>query len=88
MSKSEFMKESVPKLVTCVLVVVAAFSAYLLYGHLTSNPWTRDGQVRADIVKVAPQVEGYLVNVAVSDNQFVRQGDLLFEIDVSLSIGR
>ena len=79
----ELTKSFVPKLVTGALVVAAAAAAYLLYIRWTTQPWTRDGQVRADIVKVAPQVAGYLVNVAVSDNQFVGQGDLLFEIDQS-----
>ena len=81
MSQSEVLKKYLPKLATWTLVVVAAGTAYLLYSRWTSRPWTRDGQVRADIVKVAPQVAGYLVNVAISDNQLVRQGDLLFEID-------
>ena len=83
MFKFDSLKNYLPKLATWTLVVVAACSAYLLYSRWTSRPWTRDGQVRADIVKVAPQVAGYLVNVAVSDNQLVRQGDLLFEIDGS-----
>ena len=77
----EIAKSSVPKFVTWGLVVVAAISAYLLYGRWTSEPWTRDGQVRADIVKIAPQVNGYLSKVLVQDNQFVRQGDSLVEID-------
>ena len=74
MSMSDFVKKNMPKLVTWSLVAVAAFGAYLLYSRWTSNPWTRDGQVRADIVKIAPQVGGNLVKVAVTDNQVVRQG--------------
>ena len=77
----EIVGQSTPKLVTWGLVIVAAVCAYLWYGRWTSAPSTRDGQVRANIVKIAPQVNGNLVNVAVHDNQFVRQGDLLFEID-------
>ena len=80
---SEIAGKSTPKFVTWGLVIVAAVSAYLLYGRWRSAPWTRDGQVRANIIKIAPQVNGNLVNVAVHDNQFVRQGDLLFEIDPS-----
>lgn len=80
---SEIIGKSTPKLVTWTLVIVAAVSVYLLYSRWTSAPWTRDGQVRANIIKIAPQVNGNLVNVAVHDNQFVRLGDLLFEIDPS-----
>lgn len=70
-----------PKLVTGILVIAAAVSAFLLYSQYRQHPWTRDGQVRANIVQIAPQVSGYLINVAVKDNQSVRKGDLLFQID-------
>ena len=80
---ADIAKNWFPKLITSGLLIVAAVSAYLLYHRWTAEPWTRDGQVRADIVKIAPQVNGNLVKVAVRDNQFVRQGDLLFEIDTS-----
>jgi multidrug resistance efflux pump len=83
MSQSVALKRYLPKIVTWTLVVVAAGSAYLLYSRWTSRPWTRDGQVRADIVQIAPQVAGNLVNVAISDNQLVSQGDLLLAIDDS-----
>jgi multidrug resistance efflux pump len=80
---TEVLGKSIPKFVTWGLVIVAAVSAYLLYNRWTSAPWTRDGQVRANIIKIAPRVNGYLVNVAVHDNQLVHRGDLLFEIDPS-----
>ncbi len=45
------------------------------------TPWTRDGAVRAYVVKVAPQVAGEIVSLPVADNQFVHKGDLLMLID-------
>lgn len=83
MTKAELVKASVPKIVTWSVVIVAGSCAYLLYSRWTADPWTRDGQVRADIAKLAPQVDGAIVHVAVGDNQFVSQGDLLFEVDPS-----
>ena len=77
------IKKHVPKLVTITLVVVSLVFAYLLYSRYVARPWTRDGQVRAVTVPIDPRVSGYLVEVAVKDNQFVRRGDLLFEIDPS-----
>jgi multidrug resistance efflux pump len=77
------VKQYMPKLVTLTLVIVALLCAYLLYNRYSERPWTRDGQVRADVVKIAPRVSGYLVKVAVQDNQSVRKGDLLFQIDPS-----
>jgi RND family efflux transporter MFP subunit len=47
------------------------------------HPWTRDGQVRANIVGIAPRVSGPIIHVVVHDNQELRKGDLLFEIDPS-----
>jgi multidrug resistance efflux pump len=79
----DLAKRLLPKLVTAAVVVVAAVCAYLLYVRHTSLPWTRDGQVRADVVQIAPRVSGYIVKIGVTDNQPVRKGDLLFEIDPS-----
>ena len=47
------------------------------------RPWTRDGQVRALIVNITPRVAGNIVKVHVADNQFVRKGDPLLDIDPS-----
>lgn len=72
-----------PKLVTASIVVVAIVSSYFLYQKFESRPWTRDGQIRANVVQITPRVNGYLINVAVKDNQSVTKGDLLFQIDPS-----
>ncbi|MGI9470981.1 MAG: HlyD family secretion protein [Rubripirellula sp.] len=71
----------VSKLVTLSVVLVAAICAYALYVRYRSRPWTRDGQLRADTVQITPRVSGYLVNIAVKDNQQVKAGELLFQID-------
>lgn len=80
---SDIMKNNISKVPTLVLVFVALVVAFLVYLQWVERPWTRDGQVRADIVKIAPRVSGYIVEVTVQDNQFVRKGDLLFRIDPS-----
>jgi len=79
----DIMKNIISKLPTLLLVLVAVVLAYVVYQRWTDDPWTRDGQVRADIVKIAPRVSGYIVEIAVQDNQFVREGELLFRIDPS-----
>ena len=75
------LKQHVPKLLTMALVLAAAIAAYALYVRYTDQPWTRDGQVRADIIKVVPRVNGYIVKVEVTDNLFVEKDDVLFQID-------
>jgi multidrug efflux system membrane fusion protein len=44
-------------------------------------PRTDDAEVLANFIGMAPQVEGPILRLNVHDNQFVKQGDLLFEID-------
>ncbi|HYZ72827.1 MAG TPA: HlyD family secretion protein [Chthoniobacterales bacterium] len=70
-------------LITLIIVGLAVWAAVSLYSRYVTNPWTRDGQVRANIVGIAPRVSGPIIQVAVRDNQPVRKGDLLFEIDPS-----
>lgn len=45
------------------------------------NPWTRDGQVRATVVEITTRVSGPIIKLPIRNNQAVRKGDLLFEID-------
>ena len=68
-------------LITLTVVGLAVWAAASLYHRYIEQPWTRDGQVRANIVGIAPRVSGPIIRVAVRDNQQLRQGDLLFEID-------
>ncbi len=68
-------------LVTLAIVCLAAWAAWVLYLRYLHDPWTRDSQVRANIVGIAPRVSGPIIHVAVHDNEQVKMGDLLFEID-------
>jgi multidrug resistance efflux pump len=68
-------------LITLIIVGLALWAAVSLYLRYVEHPWTRDGQVRANIVGIAPRVSGPIIHVAVHDNQELRKGDLLFEID-------
>jgi len=66
---------------TSLVVLVAVAAIALKYWDYFNNPWTRNGQVRANIIQVAPRVSGPIVQLPIVDNQFVKAGDLLFEID-------
>lgn len=67
--------------ITIAIVAAAAFLSRTLWNRYMDSPWTRDGRVRADVIKVAADVSGIVVKVAVRDNQLVRKGDLLFTVD-------
>ena len=44
-------------------------------------PRTDDAEIFANFIGIAPQVDGPLIRLNVRDNQFVKKGDLLYEID-------
>lgn len=66
---------------TILLVLAACFVAVWMWHHYETSPWTRDGRVRADVVRVTPDIGGLVTSVAVHDNQQVKAGDPLFVID-------
>ncbi len=68
-------------IVTMAAVAVACVLAWRLWQHYEVEPWTRDGRVKADVVQVAPDVTGQVTNVLVHDNQHIKVGDVLFEVD-------
>ena len=69
------------RLVTGATVFVAVVLAWALWWHYFRSPWTRDGRVRAEVVDIAAQISGQVISLPVVDNQQVKKGDLLFEID-------
>jgi RND family efflux transporter MFP subunit len=71
------------KAVTSGVVGLALVLSFLMYWRYSTKPWTRDAQVQANVVGIAPRVEGPVINFPVKDNQVVKKGDLLFEIDPS-----
>jgi len=68
-------------LVTLVVIVLAVAASLLLYARYVDRPWTRDAQIRANVVGIAPRVAGPIIQIPIKDNQAVQKGDLLFEID-------
>lgn len=70
-----------PYLIFGVIVAVVA-GGYLAFQALTAGKESTDNaQVAADMVPVAARVGGVLVVVPVTDNQAVKKGDLLAQID-------
>ncbi|MCW6537360.1 MULTISPECIES: efflux RND transporter periplasmic adaptor subunit [Sphingomonas] len=66
---------------TLLLVAIAVLIALWLWRRYEVDPWTRDGRVRADVVRVTPDVGGLVTEVKVRDNQEVKVGDVLFVVD-------
>lgn len=75
------VKRLVSVCATLLILGLAVLLVRTLWLHYMDSPWTRDGRVRADIINIAPDVAGLVVEVAVHDNQRVAVGDLLLRID-------
>ena len=75
------MKKYLRYLFTATIVAIAVSLIVFKYQDYVKNPWTRDGQVRAEVIQITSRVSGPIVNLPIRDNQFVKAGDLLFEID-------
>ena len=77
------LRKIIGLVLTIAIFAVALIIGRVLWVHYMDEPWTRDGRVRADVVNVAPDVSGAVVQLPVRDNQLVKKGDLLMEIDPS-----
>ncbi|HVJ32464.1 MAG TPA: HlyD family secretion protein [Terriglobia bacterium] len=66
---------------TAAMVLTAIVLGAALWRYYMIDPWTRDGTVRANVVSIAPEVSGTVVDIKVVDNQFVHKGDILYVID-------
>jgi multidrug resistance efflux pump len=58
------------------VVLIAILAVVLKSWDYLVNPWTRNGQVRAQVVQITARVSGPIVKLPVVDNQFVRAGEI------------
>lgn len=63
------------------IVAAAVISGLAVLWQTNVNPRTDDATVYANLIGIAPEVDGPIMNLYVRDNQLVKQGDVLFEID-------
>ncbi len=66
---------------TLLIAALAIIACWLVWNYYMQSPWTRDGKIRAEQVDITPQVSGSILTLNVKDNQFVKAGDELFQID-------
>ncbi|HEX8061381.1 MAG TPA: HlyD family secretion protein, partial [Cyclobacteriaceae bacterium] len=64
-----------------VVVIVGGFFGWRYYQFLVSHIETDDAQVEGNIVPVLSRVGGFIEKIHVIDNQRIRAGDLLVELD-------
>ncbi len=76
------MQKIIRIIITLAVIVAAVLSGRWVWDHYLYSPWTRDGKVQADIITIAPDVSGWVTALAVEDNQQVKKGDVIFQVDV------
>jgi multidrug efflux system membrane fusion protein len=69
------------RMVSTGILAAAVILGLLVLYHVNHHPRTDDAEVFANFIGIAPQVDGPLVRLNVEDNQFVKKGELLYEID-------
>lgn len=66
-----------------VVLAGAVYGAWHWWSYSRFIESTDNAYIGADITVVAPKVTGYITNMAVTDNQQIKAGTVLFEIDAS-----
>ncbi len=69
------------RIVSLIAVASAVIITLYVWGIIERHPRTDDATARANVVGIAPRVSGQILKLNVQDNQAVKQGDVLFEID-------
>jgi multidrug efflux system membrane fusion protein len=69
------------KIVSLIVVIAAVVITLHVWGIVERHPRTDDAAARANVVGIAPRVGGQILSINVQDNQLVKKGEALFEID-------
>src|ERR1700759_3284417 len=68
-------------IVSLLVVITTVVITLYVWGIVEKHPRTDDAAARANVVGIAPRVSGQTIKLNVVDNQAVKEGDVLFEID-------
>jgi multidrug efflux system membrane fusion protein len=69
------------RIVSISIIAGALITGLLVIDETNKYPRTDDAEIFANFIGIAPQVDGPIMQLAVQDNAFIKQGNLLFEID-------
>src|ERR1700733_6450713 len=73
--------ELVGRITSIAIIAAAVITGLLVIAQTDKYPRTDDAEIFANFIGIAPQVDGPILQLAVKDNAYVKQGNLLFEID-------
>lgn len=69
------------RIISIGLILVACVLVLFVWDIIEHHPRTDDAIAEANVIGIAPRVSGPIIKLNVEDNQQVKAGDLLFEID-------
>src|SRR5215469_6088517 len=75
------VRKALGVLVSLIALVGVVAAVVLATRRIDQRPRTDDAYLQADLVHMAPDVSGRIVELNIRDNQAVRKGDVLFRID-------
>src|ERR1700730_13769620 len=78
---SKKSRQLLSRLLSAGIVIAAAVLGLIVLHSTNYYPRTDDAEIFANFIGIAPQVEGRITRLNMRDNQFVKQGELLFQID-------
>jgi multidrug efflux system membrane fusion protein len=80
-NKSALGRRILGRILSFAIIVGAIITGLMVIRETSKFPRTDDAEVFANFIGIAPQVDGPILQLAVQDNAFIKQGGLLFEID-------
>jgi multidrug efflux system membrane fusion protein len=69
------------RIISIVVILGVAIVILWVWSIVERHPRTDDAIATANVIGVAPRVHGQIIKLNVQDNQEVKEGDVLFEID-------
>jgi multidrug efflux system membrane fusion protein len=68
-------------IISILLILAACVLTLYVWDIIEHHPRTDDAIAQANVIGIAPRVSGPIIKLNVQDNQEVKEGDVLFEID-------
>lgn len=79
--KTGVWRKAAGGIVSIIVIFSTAVLALWVWGITERHPRTDDAVARANVVGIVPRVRGQIIKLNVRDNQEVKKGEVLFEVD-------
>jgi membrane fusion protein (multidrug efflux system) len=74
-------KSPVFAIILGIIIIVGAIYGFKKWSYSNSHEETDDAQIASNVSPVISKISGYVAEVKVKDNQFVKKGDTLIILD-------